>query len=209
MGSSSLTYQRNLLLLLFFLFAALAHFPAANKAYARNLSPAPAESPAPAASVVLATCANARYPTLCIRTLSSSQIAATSSPADFAIAAVSVSLASARDAATFLSRLLAASSAAPATLDDCLQLVTDAADLLEATEGELRRLTSRRQLEDALTWASAAMTNQDTCVEGLREGGDDVEEGAAVVDRVSGVCQYISNALHLIGRLASTTGRRL
>uniref|UniRef100_A0A1D1YHU4 Pectinesterase inhibitor domain-containing protein n=1 Tax=Anthurium amnicola TaxID=1678845 RepID=A0A1D1YHU4_9ARAE len=227
MGASPLTYQHHLLLLFVFF---LAHISSAREASAQHHSPRrhavkptdqakPGETTArastPASTLVLVSCADAHYPTLCRCTLTASRLPANSTSADLARAALSASLGCARRSAAFVSRLLASSSSpASEALEDCRDQLADSADLLAKTETELRHLrreTFPWQMDDALTWVSAAMTNQDTCVEGLQGGGDGSAgtEEAVVAKRVSRASRYTSNALYLINRLSSTNGRGL
>ncbi|KAG1358837.1 putative Pectinesterase inhibitor 3, partial [Cocos nucifera] len=94
-----------------------------------------------------------------------------------------------------------------AALRDCASLLSNAADQLARTEAELRRLrpgTRRWQLDNAQTWASAAMTCQDTCLDSFRGLAGPTRD--AVAGPVVQVSQLTSNALYLIARLASAQG---
>ncbi|CAA7401205.1 unnamed protein product [Spirodela intermedia] len=121
---------------------------------------------------------------------------------------------SAGEAAGYVSHLLRSTSPNSVALKDCRELLGDSAEQLNKTARQLRRLrpeTFTWQVDNALTWTSAALTNQDTCVQGLREvmKGTSGKTREAVVRRVSHVSRLTGNALHLINRLASTNGRGL
>lgn len=62
------------------------------------------------------------------------------------------------------------------------------------------------QLDDACTYVSAALTNEDTCLDGMKrmDGGLKEEVGKKVryLERMT------SNALYFVTRLASDRGRK-
>lgn len=58
------------------------------------------------------------------------------------------------------------------------------------------------EIDNVCTWVSAALTNEDTCLEGMRkvEGVEEVEE---VRRKVREVERLTSNALYFVAKLAS------
>uniref|UniRef100_A0A7N1A2E1 Pectinesterase inhibitor domain-containing protein n=1 Tax=Kalanchoe fedtschenkoi TaxID=63787 RepID=A0A7N1A2E1_KALFE len=94
---------------------------------------------------------------------------------------------------------------------DCVECFGAAVDNLHQSLGVLRELdkvTFDEQMSDVITWMSAALTYEDTCIDGLEEGG--LGKGRRrrkkkkVMDRVRN-CSYVtSNALALLNKLAST-----
>ncbi|KAK4409720.1 Pectinesterase inhibitor 3 [Sesamum angolense] len=97
----------------------------------------------------------------------------------------------------------AAEPRAASALHDCFSLLGDAVDQIRGSVKQMRRLKSgageelRFQLSNVQTWMSAALTNEDTCVDGF----EDVEEGALksdVCDRTLKVKEVTSNALALV-----------
>ncbi|RWW16144.1 hypothetical protein GW17_00019979, partial [Ensete ventricosum] len=124
----------------------------------------------PPSSLVVSACAQASYPSVCVRTLATSS---PSTPSDLALAATSASLSTTRGAAAYLRRLtLPQTPSDRAAFRDCANLLSDAADQLARAAKELARLnpdTLRSQLGDAQTWASAAMTDQ-TCASARSPG---------------------------------------
>ena len=90
-------------------------------------------------------------------------------------------------------------------LNDCIECFQDAIDNLHQSLGVLRKLNDlsfSAQLWDVTTWLSAAMTSQDTCLDGFDgQKGKDVK---GLLARVSNVTCITSNALALVNKLATT-----
>lgn len=170
---------------------------------APGMAPHPRTSSRPS-RFIRASCASARYPRLCVRTLST---ASSTTPSGLAQAAVSASLSRARRSSAFLSHLRTSSSRERGALRDCVEQLSDSTDQLRRTLVELLHLrpgTFRWQMSNAQTWVSAALTNEDTCLEGFRGIGSAGVVKAAVGKKVAGAARMTSNALYLINRLAST-----
>ncbi|CAI9112209.1 OLC1v1012624C1 [Oldenlandia corymbosa var. corymbosa] len=93
-----------------------------------------------------------------------------------------------------------------ALFDDALSQVTQSAELMKAGKraGEEKLLTEMK-ISDMLTWISAAMTDQDTCLDGLDEMGS-----TAVVEvraRVQKSTEYMSNNLAILNNLGNLLGK--
>ncbi|XP_038879670.1 pectinesterase inhibitor 3 [Benincasa hispida] len=156
--------------------------------------------------LIHSSCLQARYPNLCIRTLSS-YAGAVTTPQELAQAAISVSLSLARDLSRYLSDALRqASMRQRAAVNDCVDQIGDSVEELSNTLGVLRHLTCggdrrdfRLQMGNAKTWVSAALTNEDTCLDGFKEVDGEVK--LDVKKRISKVAKVTSNALFMINRL--------
>ncbi|KAL0435894.1 UNVERIFIED_CONTAM: Pectinesterase inhibitor 6 [Sesamum radiatum] len=89
-------------------------------------------------------------------------------------------------------------------VSDCVECFQDTLDNLHRSLYVLRKLSARdfgSQVEDVATWVSAALTDEDTCLDGFDE-----ETGKRVkplINRVSNVTYMTSNALALINKLAT------
>ncbi|KAG4949495.1 hypothetical protein JHK85_043366 [Glycine max] len=160
--------------------------------------------------LVRSSCVHARYPRLCLRTLSNYPGPA-NTPLDVARAALRVSLAHTRRASKFLHALSHGGAAAMSkrqrsALRDCNEQISDSVDQLRRSLDELQHLRSETfkwQMSNALTWVSAALTNGDTCLDGF--GGNARPD---VKRRVTDVARVTSNALYMINRLGqSRTGK--
>ncbi|GFY98552.1 plant invertase/pectin methylesterase inhibitor superfamily protein [Actinidia rufa] len=155
--------------------------------------------------LVQSSCIHASYPDICLRTLSSYSSAA-NSPRDLAQAAVKVSLSQARKVSDYLATLrTTGSKREQGAVHDCVDQVTDSVDELRKTLAELQHLKSgtwRWQMSNTETWVSAALTNDDTCLDGFKEIHGNVK--ADVKRKITHVARVTSNALYLINRLDQT-----
>lgn len=151
-------------------------------------------------SLVRRSCTHARYSDLCLRTLASAK-----TPADLAKAAVSVSLARARKATAYLAGIRSGGSKKEkGAVEDCVEELSESVEQLRRTLKELRALrpgTFRWQMSNAETWVSAALTNENTCLDGFEEVAGGVK--SAVKKKIVNVAQLTSNALYTINLLAS------
>ncbi|KAF3792266.1 hypothetical protein EJ110_NYTH00362 [Nymphaea thermarum] len=172
--------------------------------------PHPAGSPQPSSGGTLrSTCAPTRFPADCQRVLSG-HLSPSGSPFELAQATISASLAKADSASQFVTNALKSHPPVGregAALHDCADELSQSLDELSRSLAEIRSSTaagsapSRWQLSNVETWVSAALTNDDTCLDGFR-----AIEGAiktAVRSRVTDVARATSNALYFINRLAS------
>ncbi|XP_075489394.1 pectinesterase inhibitor 3-like [Primulina tabacum] len=152
--------------------------------------------------LVRSSCVHASYPNICLRTLSTYGSSA-STPRDLAQLAVRVSLAHVRRGSSFLSQLPVRGQRARGALSDCVEQMGDAMDELSNTLSDLQHLRRggdfRWQMSNAETWVSAALTNEDTCLDGFQEIG--VNLRADVRRRITNVARVTSNALYLINLL--------
>ncbi|XP_010520524.1 PREDICTED: 21 kDa protein isoform X2 [Tarenaya hassleriana] len=168
--------------------------------------------------IVRATCVHASYPNLCLRTLSAYTGPAITTPRDLAHAAVKISLSHARSAAAKLASVKASAGARRrerAALVDCVEQIGDSVEELSRTLSALKRLRQssgggaaaefRWELSNAETWVSAALTNEDTCLDGFE--GIDGEIKTEVKKKITKVARVTSNALYMINRLDDTRGK--
>ncbi|OAY26997.1 pectinesterase inhibitor 3 [Manihot esculenta] len=159
--------------------------------------------------LVRSSCLHASYPTLCIHTLSSYSGPA-NTPRDLAQAAVKVSLARASKASKYLSSLSGLKAKRErVALSDCVEQISDAVEELSSTLDELKHLRSetfRWQMSNAETWVSAALTNEDTCLDGFE--GVESKVKSDVKRKIRNMARVTSNALYMINRLDENSGGR-
>ncbi|KAM5547142.1 pectinesterase inhibitor 3 [Rosa sericea] len=191
-----------LLLLLLLPLLLLSYSAAARKPSSHNATTS-------SSHLVRTSCQHASYPNLCLHTLSTSPA---QTPRDLAQAAVGVSLSRARKVSAFLSQLSHSSSSSPkrqrVALGDCVEQFSDSVDELSRTLEELHHLheeTFRWQMSNAQTWVSAALTNDDTCLDGFQEVDGKVK--ADVKRKITNAARVTSNALYMINRLDESRGR--
>ena len=128
--------------------------------------------------IVHSSCMHASYPSLCIRTLSTYSGPTITNRRELAQAAVKISLSHAKAAAKKLAAVretVGKKREKPAVVD-CVEMIGDSVDELSRTLGVLKHLhvsgvsanEFRWQMSNAQTWASAALTDDDTCLDGFK-----------------------------------------
>ncbi|EYU30100.1 hypothetical protein ABFS82_05G043800 [Erythranthe guttata] len=196
-----------ILRLLFFLTAAVFL-----TAYAAE-EPAPA--PSAAAEFIRTSCETTLYPEVCYSSLSGYANAVQQDPARLAGAAIGVSLSRAAGMAIYLANLSrqayfggGGDPRAAAALRDCFSVFGDAVSQIRGSMKQMRRVPAagggggggeelRFQMSNVQTWMSAALTNEDTCTDGLQEVADGPMK-SDVCDRTVEVKKVTSNALALV-----------
>ncbi|KAL2503346.1 Plant invertase/pectin methylesterase inhibitor superfamily protein [Forsythia ovata] len=161
----------------------------------------------PKHDLVRTSCVHASYPNICLRTLSSYSGPA-NTPRDLAQAAVKVSLSRARRASDFVSQLSSHSKREEGALNDCVEQMGDSMEELSKTLVELHHLRSgdfRWQMSNAETWVSAALTNEDTCLDGFKEIDGKIRSD--VKQKITNLARITSNALYLINLLDESRGK--
>ncbi|KAI3943026.1 hypothetical protein MKW92_007652 [Papaver armeniacum] len=168
-------------------------------------------------NLVKSSCIHANYPDLCLRTLTSFMGQA-NTPNDVAKAAVTVSLARAQKVSDYLKDLSkkrnggGGSKRENGALTDCVEEMTDSVEQLKKTLSELQHLRSRTfrwQLSNVQTWVSAALTYEDTCLDGFKTVDGDINKDE-IKKKINNLARITSNALYLINRLddQSPNGRK-
>lgn len=92
-----------------------------------------------------------------------------------------------------------------AAISDCVEVFDAAIDELHRSLGVLRKLSRRNfeaQMGDLTTWVSAALTDEDTCVDGFE--GERGKLVNLIRNRVVKVGYITSNALALVNKLAAS-----
>ncbi|XP_061344957.1 21 kDa protein-like [Gastrolobium bilobum] len=156
------------------------------------------------------SCNTTLYPKVCYSSLSRHANAVQQNPGQLARVAIAVSLLKVQSAASYLSNLTLKAGNSPAAKEvhDCFSKLDDAVDQIRDSLKQMRQIGSsgvgagdgtssfRFQMSNVLTWMSAAITNEGTCMDGL----NDVSEGPVKTDvsrRVTKVKKITSNALAL------------
>lgn len=156
-------------------------------------------------------CSVTQYRDLCIRSLSPFSNTAKRNPTTWARAGVSVTIGEAKSVANYLTKLRKRNSVggrSKVAVLDCIELIQDTLDNLHKSLGVLRRLDAQTfdsQISDVTTWMSAALTNEDTCLDGFSDGQNQKGRQIKVLqNRVTSVSHVTSNALALVNKLATT-----
>ncbi|KAL5551098.1 hypothetical protein UlMin_001274 [Ulmus minor] len=155
------------------------------------------------------SCAITTYPELCFSTLSSYASKIQRKPQLLAKAALSEALKTARSTSSMMSKLsksqgLGAGDAE--ALNDCVEELKDSLDELQCSIGEMGKQghNFRVKLSNIQTWLSAALTDEDTCMDGFEGNSMNGSIKYSVWGYIVNDAHMISNALALINNYAST-----
>ncbi|OVA19547.1 Pectinesterase inhibitor domain [Macleaya cordata] len=167
----------------------------------------PIRSPVGATDFIKTSCGVTLYPDLCFESLRVYRSTIQQSPRQMAQAALSVSLARARSAANYVSMMSKVKGIKGRdfiAVKDCVENMGDSVDRLSRSIKELGEMGQVRgqsfiwHMSNVQTWVSAALTDENTCVDGFTGHGWNENVKAAIKSRVVGVAQVTSNALALV-----------
>ncbi|KAL2345420.1 hypothetical protein Fmac_006705 [Flemingia macrophylla] len=154
-------------------------------------------------------CSVTRYQSLCVHTLSHFSNSAGRSPSRWARAGVSVSIGEVKKVKAYLEELKRQGHMKGrnrVALSDCVETFGYALDELHQSLAVLRNLsrsTFSTQMGDLNTWVSAALTDEDSCLDGF-QGKNHQKLNKLLLKRVQHVSCITSNALALVNKLATT-----
>ncbi|XP_019200324.1 PREDICTED: 21 kDa protein-like [Ipomoea nil] len=159
------------------------------------------------------SCGVTLYPKLCYDSLSP-YANSVSTAAQLADAALEVSLRAARSASETVAKLskerggLGAREARAVV--DCVENMEDSVDELERCAGEMKDLGwgGRQRMEEkmgnVMTWVSAALTDEGTCMDGFQEISGKEKIKGRIRKSILHLAHLTSNALALIKNLSSS-----
>ncbi|GER25180.1 plant invertase/pectin methylesterase inhibitor [Striga asiatica] len=139
-------------------------------------------------------CGRTRFPALCVDSLLHFPGAAAASEEELVHISVNMTLQKVGRALYSAAGInnLDMDPHARSAYNDCLELLDDSVDLLTRSLNSV----SAGLTQDVLTWLSAALTNQDTCTEGL----DEIQNGVVkdqMSDRLKDLSEIVSNSLSI------------
>ncbi|KAA8522273.1 hypothetical protein F0562_012946 [Nyssa sinensis] len=149
--------------------------------------------PAVATDFIETSCQATHYPSLCVECLSSYASTIQQSDQQLAQAALSVSLARARSAATFVSSMAKASGIKPTesqAVQDCIVNMGDTVNQLRRSIQEIGNMGKVAgqdfvwHVNNVQTWVSAALTDDNTCTDGFASLAMDGNVKTAINNRV-------------------------
>ncbi|KAL0446136.1 UNVERIFIED_CONTAM: Pectinesterase inhibitor 7 [Sesamum latifolium] len=157
---------------------------------------------------IRAECRATRYPDLCVQCLSTYSSTIQQSQKRLAQAALSVSLSRAQSVASFVSKMARMRGLRPTeyrAVKDCIDNMANTVDQLNQSVQELSRADQDFgwHVGNVETWVGAALTFENTCVDGLRNPMMDGNVKVAITKTVTDCAQVTSNALVLVHRFAS------
>ncbi|KAK4385103.1 hypothetical protein Sango_2634300 [Sesamum angolense] len=159
------------------------------------------------------SCSTTIYPKLCYYSaLASHAITIQQNPKLLAHAALSVSLDTARSTSVDMVKLSRSTGMTPrqvGAMRDCIEELSDSVEQLRKSVAEMNQMTGSNFgliTNDIQTWVSAALTDDDTCMEGFAGKFMNGAVKTAVRGRIVNVAHMTSNALALINSFAALHG---
>ncbi|XP_037481024.1 pectinesterase inhibitor 11-like [Triticum dicoccoides] len=188
---------------------------------AASASSPPKVSPAEATGFVRRCCRATSYPRACERSLVPRAPSVGLSPRRLAQAALAAAADAARNCSAYIgspsSSYASSKGKGGGAMGDCAETVRDAADLLKQSAAELGGRVGRASsprfawcLSNVQTWASAALTDAETCLDSLSTyaGGaprEDVKRRVVAVEQAAGIALALVNRLQPARRPATAT----
>lgn len=167
----------------------------------------PVKSNPSSTEFIKTSCRVTLYPDLCYNTLSSYASTIQTNPAELANAALSVSLNEAKSTSALVLKLSKGLELRPreaGAVKDCVENTRDSVDELQQSLQAMKDLKGPEfefKINDLQTWVSAALTNEDTCMDNFEGNGMNGKVKDTIRGRIVRVSQLISNALALINQL--------
>lgn len=161
-----------------------------------------------ATSFIKISCRATLYPVLCFNSLSSYASKIQRNERQLAEAALTVSLAKAQSTTMFIYRMSKAGGIKPReyqAVRDCVDNMGDSVDQLKRSMKELDHMGRRNfmwHVSNVQTWVSAALTDENTCLDGFSGRSMEGNVKAGIQRRIVNVAQVTSNALALVNRFA-------
>ncbi|KAF9689471.1 hypothetical protein SADUNF_Sadunf01G0095600 [Salix dunnii] len=157
------------------------------------------------------TCYNTTlYPKLCYHTLAIYASTIETDPKLLASTALNVSLRNTYSTSRLMKRVSKLPVLEPrvvAAMLDCTEEVGDSVYELQRSMEEMGHAggsTFSKAMSDVETWVSAALTDDDTCLDGFTEEVMDKKVAAIIKRHIQRTARLTSNALALVNRYAST-----
>ncbi|KAM5557111.1 pectinesterase inhibitor 4-like [Rosa sericea] len=197
MGAQTLTSHGTLLPLIIIIIMTNMHTTMA----------ASSSTPEPHNSYLLRACNSTTYPQICYKSLFSYASTINSNPQKLCSYALSVALKAARNASstvTKLSKRNGLTHSEALVVKDCIENIRDSIDELKQSVSAMNNLGGANmeyQLGDIKTWVNAALTDDDTCMEGFDEVKVSLYVKNAISKSIVNIARLASNALSLTNSL--------
>jgi pectinesterase inhibitor-like protein len=150
------------------------------------------------------TCSFARNPLLCKKSLAQYPGATEASEGDLVHITLDMTMhrltLAFYGAATIASQGTAINGRARAAYDDCMELLDHSVDHLSKSL-KIVSTNSSNSRDDALTWLSAALTNQETCNDGLEEA-EDQNLNTQMQNHLQDLTELVSNCLSVFAAVS-------
>ncbi|GLT40360.1 hypothetical protein SLA2020_145020 [Shorea laevis] len=160
---------------------------------------------------IVASCKSTRYPPVCVQSLSGYAGQIQKSEHQLAQTALNVSLSKAKSASAFVAKMAKVEGIKPReyqAVRDCIDTMADSVDRLSKSIKELGQMGQTAgqdfmwHMSNVQTWASAALTDENTCLDGFSGHQMDGNVKNSIRRNIVKVAQVTSNALALVNRFA-------
>ncbi|KAF5480271.1 hypothetical protein F2P56_001034 [Juglans regia] len=153
------------------------------------------------------TCNSTLYPKVCYKSLSYHASEIKTDPLKLCNAALEVALEAAQNTSSTVSKISKQTgllSTETAVIEDCIDNVKDSIYELRDSQnamGQLGGSNAEFQIDNVKTWVSAAITDENTCLDGLDEMKVNTTVKKKIRKSILNLCKMTSNALALINTL--------
>lgn len=168
---------------------------------------------AAATAFIRSSCRATTYPDVCVTSLADYGPAIKESPQNLVQTALSVSLKRANSTKAFVNGLCKTTGRSKSIeygpLKDCLDQISDSMDRITKSVGEIKNMGRAKSPEytlhvsNAQTWVSAALTDQDTCMDGFKGRAFNRSVKTSIRAQVTDLARVTSNALALINKFVA------
>lgn len=156
-------------------------------------------SPYPSQSLK-AVCSVTQYPDTCFSSLSPlASNSSSSNPAKLFTLSLQVAKQSVSELRSILPKASNSNAVLAKALQDCAELFDDAREQLE----ESIVLSSRKKPDDLRTWLSAALTNLDSCVDGVSEINGTTSLVEDLRSKMKNPAELVSNSLAIVSKIGT------
>ncbi|XP_065871198.1 pectinesterase inhibitor 11-like [Euphorbia lathyris] len=169
-------------------------------------------APIKSINYIKSSCKSTTYPSLCVESLTAYAPSIQQNPRQLTETALSVSISRAQSTKTFIYKLTKFSNLKHrevAAIKDCLEEISDTVDRLSKSYKELKSMGHGSKdfqwhMSNVETWVSAALTDENTCVDGFAGKALNGRLKNSIKIRIVNVAQVTSNALSLITKFANS-----
>ncbi|KAE8672535.1 21 kDa protein [Hibiscus syriacus] len=157
---------------------------------------------------VKTSCEVTMYPDICYQSLSAYASTIQTSPRELANTALSVSLNNAQSTSTLVLRLSkehGLTRGETVVIADCVETMRDSVDELHQSMAEMKGLEGpefQMKMSNIQTWVSAALTDEDTCMDGIEAKAINGKIKDTIRSNIARVAHLTSNALAFIDSLS-------
>ncbi|KAJ8635800.1 hypothetical protein MRB53_010067 [Persea americana] len=164
-------------------------------------------------TLLRSSCSSTRYPDLCFSSLAAAPSLSTSLATlkDVIEASLNITITAVDHAYFKIQKLIqrkGLTSREKTALNDCLEDVDQTLDELHMVEADLRKYPKMKSLsrhaDDLKTLLSAAMTNQDSCIDGFSHDGADRKLRKELLKSLTRVHRLCGNALAMVRNMTDT-----